>query len=235
MPGVTTASGSRSPTSTIRDTCADGHGGRGRHHRPEVAGGPAVHQIPQPVAEVRADQRDVTADRVFQHVVAAVDGAGLPALGQRRADPGGAVERADPGAGRAHPLGQIALRDQLQLDLPGAVQAVEHVRVGLARERADHLAHPSRGQQCGQPGVAVAGVVADDGQFPGALLDQRVDQPDRHPGHAEAADQHGGAVLDPRHRFGRGADDLAHDDSPSGSASTRWAIRKAVFAAGTPQ
>ena len=56
------------------------------------------------------------------------------------------------------------------------------------------------------------------------------------PGHAEAADQHGRAVLDPGHRIGRGADDLVLTTAlRRGSASTRWAIRKAVFAAGTPQ
>ena len=164
MPGVTTVSGSMSPTSTTRDTSAIVSVGGGRHHRPEVAGGLAVHQVAGPVADMRADQRDVAADRVLQHVVAAVDGAGLLALGQGRADAGGAEERADARARGAHPLGQVALRHDLEVDLARTVEPVEHIGVGLARERADDLAHPSGREQRGQPGVAVAGVVADDRQ-----------------------------------------------------------------------
>ena len=59
---------------------------RGGHDRPEVAGGLAVDEVAHPVGPVRADQRDVAVDRVLQHVGAAVDLAGLLALGERRAD-----------------------------------------------------------------------------------------------------------------------------------------------------
>ena len=47
-----------------------------------------------------------------------------------------------------------------------------------------------------RPVVAVAGVVVDHGQVGGAVPAQRVDQLDRLPGRAEAADQDGGAVVD---------------------------------------
>ena len=164
MPGVTTTSGSRPPTSTTSATWATTVGGGGGHDRAEVAGGLAVDEVAQPVGAVGPDQRDVAADRVLQDVRAAVDLAGLLALGQRRADAGGAEERADAGAGGAHPLGEVALRDHLELDPARAVEPVEDPGVGLARERADHLAHPALGQQRGQAGVAVAGVVGDHGQ-----------------------------------------------------------------------
>ena len=51
-------------------------------------------------------------------------------------------------------------------------------------------------QQRGEPGLAVAGVVVDDGQVARALRDQRVDQLGRLPGAAEAADHHRRAVGD---------------------------------------
>ena len=56
-------------------------------------------------------------------------------------------------------------------------------------------------EQRREPGVAVAGVVVDDGQVARALRDQRVDQLGRHAGRAEAADHHGRAVLDAGHRL----------------------------------
>ena len=51
-------------------------------------------------------------------------------------------------------------------------------------------------------------LLAGDGQVLGALLDQPVDQRVGLADGAEAAQQHGGAVLDARHGFGHGLDDL---------------------------
>ena len=51
-------------------------------------------------------------------------------------------------------------------------------------------------EQRGEAGVAVAGVVVDDGEVARALRDQRVDELGRHAGRAEAADHDGGAVVD---------------------------------------
>ena len=99
-----------------------------------------------------------------------------------------------PAPGRADALGEIALRHQFELDVAGAVERVEDLRVGLARKRADDLADAPRLQQRGEAGLAVAGVVVDDRQVARALRDQRVDQLRRHAGRAEAADHHGRAV-----------------------------------------
>ena len=87
------------------------------------------------------DQGDVGVDRKFQHVIAAVDAARLAVPSQKRAVAGWAVEGADAGAGGADALGEIALRHDLQLDLAGAIEPIEDPGIGLARERAEHLAH----------------------------------------------------------------------------------------------
>ena len=94
----------------------------------------------------------------------------------------------------ADALGEVALRHEFEFQLAGAVEAVEHLRIGLAREGADDLAHPARLQQCGQAGLAIAGVVVDDGELACALGDERVYQLGRLPGAAEATNHHGGAI-----------------------------------------
>ena len=53
-----------------------------------------------------------------------------------------------------------------------------------------------------------AGIVGDDGQILGALLDQPLDQRVGLADAAEAADQHDRAVADPRHRLGHALHDL---------------------------
>jgi hypothetical protein len=157
---------------------------------------------------VSPDEGHIAPDGELQDVGAAVDLAGLLALGQRRADAGGAEERTDAGTGRAHPFGEVALWHHLEVHPALTVQPVEHPRVRLPRERAHHATHAARCEQRGQSGVSVSRVVGDDGEVAGALPDQRVDQVDRHPGHAEAADQHGRTVLDTSDSLvGR----LAHD------------------------
>jgi len=54
--------------------------------------------------------------------------------------------------------------------------------------------------QRGQPAVAVAGVVVDDGQPARALRDQGIDQRVGHAGGTEAADHHRCAIVDIGHR-----------------------------------
>ena len=108
-----------------------------------------------------------------------------------------------PGAGRANPLDQIALRHDLERDLAGAVERVEDVRVGLPRERADDLPHALRLEQRRQARLAVAGVVADTivrSRAPWSMSASisAVGMP----GHAEAADEDRRAVPDVADRLG---------------------------------
>src|SRR3546814_7763980 len=72
--------------------------------------------------------------------MASVDLARFLAGGQLRAVAGGGEDRPQPAAGGVDARGQVALRDELQLDLARLVRGVEVPRVALPRERADHFA-----------------------------------------------------------------------------------------------
>ncbi len=168
---------------------------RTRHDGAEIARRLAVDEITPPVGAIGPDQRVVGVDRILEHVIAPADLARLLAFRELRTVARRRVERADARARGANPLRQVALRHQLELDLARTVQRVEHPRVGLARKRADDLAHALRRQQRGKPAVGVARVVVHDGEIARALGDQRVDQLGRHPGGAEAADHDSGPVL----------------------------------------
>src|SRR6266480_3674746 len=161
----------------------------------------AVDQVAQLVGLMGGHQSEISRQRVLQHVAPAVDHPGLLALGERSAETGRGEERTDPSARGADPLGQGALRHELELDGPGPPGRVEVPGVGLARERADHLANPAVADQRGQALIAAACAVAHHGQLAGAALQQRLDQRDRLPGRAEPSYQYGRAVRDAGHRF----------------------------------
>ena len=65
-------------------------------------------------------------DRVFEHVVPAVDVTRFLALGERRAVAGRCVERSDARAGGADAFGQVPLRNELELDVTLFVEPVEY-------------------------------------------------------------------------------------------------------------
>src|SRR5690606_21578737 len=101
--------------------------------RVEVARGLAEHQVAGRVGLPRLDQGHVGHQRSLQHVVLAVELAGLLALGHHGAVAGGGVERRDAGAAGTQPLGPGALRVALQLQLTGQVTAHDslcHANVG---------------------------------------------------------------------------------------------------------
>lgn len=171
-----------------RDACG------GQHHGAEVARGLAVDEVAELVGAVRGDECEVAGDGVLEDVAAAVEGARLLALGQRGAVAGGGEERGDAGAPRAESLGQVALRDELELEVPVAVGGVEVPGVGLARVGADDLGHAPLAHQRGEAGVPTTGVVAHEREVTGTAVDQRLDQLHGLPGRTEAADQDGRAV-----------------------------------------
>ena len=137
------------------------------------------------------DQREVGANGIFQHVMTAVDLAGFLSLGEQGAVTRWREERTKARAAGLDPRRQIALRNQLQLDLPRLVKGIEHVGIGLARKRADDLAHAFGREQRSEACLPVARAVVHDGEILRALGDQRVDQLGRHAGGAKAADHHG--------------------------------------------
>ena len=79
------------------------------------------------------------------------------------------------------------------------------MRVGLTRKRTDDPSDPTRLHQRGQPGLAVAGIVVDDGEVTRPLLDQGVDQVSGLACATNAADQHCGAIGYACHGIGERA------------------------------
>jgi hypothetical protein len=128
--------------------------------RVEVARGLAEHQVAPAVAAPRLDDREVAADRVLQHAAPAVDLAGLLAIGDLRAEPGRRVERLDPRAPRAQPLGERALRTQLDLELAGQELLLEDLV--LADVRRHHALDLALREQQAEALVGRAAVVGHD-------------------------------------------------------------------------
>ena len=138
-----------------------------RDQRVEVARGLVEDQVAVPVALRRAHQREVGDDRLLEHVLAAVEDARLlrrrgerdrpvrrvaprqAALGDLRADAGRRVEGGDPGAAGAQPLGQRALRGQLDLELAREVLPLELLVLADVRARSSG---GSARRRAGRPG-----------------------------------------------------------------------------------
>src|SRR5208282_2957776 len=112
-------------------------------------------------------------DRVLEHVIAAVDAPRFLAFGERGAVAGGRVEGANTGPRGTDALGQVALRHELELDVPVVVEPVEYPGIDLPRKRTDDLLHLSRLEQCREAGIAVTGVVVNDGKPRHAVGNQR--------------------------------------------------------------
>src|SRR5690606_768963 len=156
----------------------------------------------------------VPVDGVLEHMGATVDDPSLLAFGQQGAVAGGGEDGAKARPRRLQATHQGALGHQFELDAPGPVEIVETLGIRLAGKGAEDLAHPPGADQGGEAGVAVAGVVADDGELPGALVDERLDKLRGHPRHAEAPDQHHGAVGNVGHRLGGGEKRFIDHGSP---------------------
>ena len=97
--------------------------------------------------------------RGHDHVAVGVVPPRQPALGDLGAAAGRGEERRDPRAARAHPLGQRALRGQLDLELAGEVLPRE--LLVLPDVGRDHPPQPLLGQQPAQPPVVDTAVVRD--------------------------------------------------------------------------
>jgi len=108
----------------------------------------------------------------------------------------------------AHPLRHRSLRHAFELNTAFAPQLLKDYRIGGARKRTDDLAHPPRLQQRREPDMTDAGIVGDNREILGTLLDQPGNQRIRLADAAEAADQDDGAVLNAGHRVGHALHDL---------------------------
>jgi len=100
-------------------------------------------------------------------------------------------------------LCESALRDEFKLDLASAIQVGEYGGVRAPRIRTDHLVDLAVLNERGQSYLAAAGVVVDDRQTTGTVVDQGVDEFDRAPSLTEPADHHGGTIGNGRDRLDR--------------------------------
>src|SRR3954470_6387770 len=159
------------------------------HDRTEVACGLAICEIAPAIAALGFDEREITVDRVLEHVVATVDDARLLAFREQRSIACRREERTDAGARGANALSEIALRHQLELHVSRPIKSVEHIRIRLAWEGTNDLAHAAGLEQRSDANFTVARVVGDNGEVCRLLRDERVDELHRQPGGSEAADQ----------------------------------------------
>lgn len=83
-----------------------------------VSSAVAKDEIAYCIRHPGVDKRVVSPDRFFEHVGAPVELAMLFPLGQQRTDAGRRVKPRNAGAAGAHALGQRALRQELNFELP---------------------------------------------------------------------------------------------------------------------
>jgi len=183
--------------------------GRRGHHGIEVARGLPVDEVAEPIATVRAHEREVGFERHLQHVGPAVDDARLLALGDDRVAAGLREEAADAGAAGADALGKRALRDQFDVQFPREKLALE--LAVLAHVARDHLANLVSLEQRAQAEVVDAGVVADDGEVARAAAAESEQKVFRVAADAESPAHDRRAVEDSRDRLIGGVEHLVHD------------------------
>ena len=193
MPGVWTWSGIELAHFHQLLDLGHRHLAAGGDHRVEVARGLAIDEVAGLVALPGLDDGQVGADRVLEHVFAAVERARLLAFGELGAVGGARVEARDAGAAGAEFFRQRALRRELQFELSGQHLALE--LLVLADVGGDHLLHLARLQQQPHAEVVHARVVAGDGEALHAAFHQRGDQVLGNAAQPEAAGGDGHVVL----------------------------------------
>ena len=155
---------------------------------------------------------------MLQQVFAAVEKTGFAALGELGADRRRSIERRDPGAGGAHPLGQCPLRrklrlDQTLIDIFGQDQPLRGTR--WCGEGADHLFnlpvddHLPHVGCVGRQGGTAARRIRHASQILGTLLGDGLVEVDRHPDNREPAETDRGSVRDVANRIVETCVDLA--------------------------
>jgi hypothetical protein len=199
--------------------------GRGAE-RVEVLRALLVDEVAVPVAVPRVHQREVGGDRLLEHVVAVAEApdllrlggegdgpvsvvaAGQAAVGHLRPDAARCEEGGDAGAAGAQPLGEGALRHQLDLELAGEELPLE--LLVLADVGPRRTADPLGREQRPQAPLVDAAVVGHRRQVGGARLQQRLDERLRDAAQTEPPDRERGPVRDVRDGLGGAADHLVH-------------------------
>ncbi len=217
MAGVTTASGERAPSSTTDWTCATVSLGGRRHHRVEVPPAVLVGEVAPTVAFPGLDQGDVARQGVFQHAVPPADRRRRLALGELRAEGRSVCRRRE-----CPPRPPACARPAC----PAAPVPTRSCRRGRVPRTRTSRRNGETSRRCAAPGRASSAwpgrtrqrpeLLATIDQVLGALLDQAVDELVGLPHRAEAANQDGCAIGDPR-------------PWPPPSVATRLSIIRPVF------
>ncbi len=174
------------------------------------------------VALPRFHERDLGFDAGFEHVFRAVENFRLLTIGQFGAETRAGVKPRDSRAARAQPLGQRALRDQLQIEFTREHLALEFLV--LAYVGGHHLLHLPRRQQHAHAEAIHARVVADDGEPLHATVVQCGDEIFRDAAKPEAArgDRHVVVKQAIQGRLGIGVN-FAHVEAKSNHGFHEWA------------
>jgi hypothetical protein len=157
----------------------------GGHHGVEVPGGFPIDQVPMPIALPGVHQGEVTGESPLHHVLPAVEFPHFLSLRYQSADPGRSEEGGDAGAAGPDPLRKRALRIELDFELAGEHQGLEHgIFTHVAR---DHLADLTVLEQMNQTVLGGPGIVAYEREVAGAQIAEGEDQLFRYAGQAESA------------------------------------------------
>jgi len=158
----------------------------------EVARRLIEHQVPEGVAFGRPDEGEIAGDGLLEDELALAETTALlcrrghgdravwgetprqASVGHLGADSGGRVEPGDTGPAGPQPLSERALGDELHLELPTHVAALE-IRV-LAYVRARHTVDPAVRQEQAEPPAFQAAIVRHDPQVVRPELEDRFDE-----------------------------------------------------------
>ena len=165
-----------------------------RDHRIEVARGHPVDEVSVRVALPRLDQRQVGDDSALHHVVVAVENLCLLALRDDRTEAGLGIERRNASPACAQPLGERALRRELEFEFAREILPLEFLV--LADVGRDHLLDLPGLEEDAEAEIVDSGIVGNDGQVLHACVAHRGDQCFGNAAKAKAADGDRHAVLD---------------------------------------
>jgi hypothetical protein len=156
----------------LRDRIVAGH----RHYNIKISHGFAKGDIAEAVATMRANESKIRMQRLFEDVFTPVDDTAFLAFRQLRAGSGGSEKPAQTGTRGTNPLGQSALRNELEFDLALQIEILERDRPGIVWEGRGDFANAAVLDQATQRPVSCTGTVVDNRQIFDAFAPQGLEQ-----------------------------------------------------------
>ena len=187
--------------------------GRRGHDRIEISCCGSVDQIAERISPPGLHQSKLRTQRQFQDVVPSIPGSRFLVFCRDRPIAGWRVEAADPGAPGPNAFCKSSLR--AELDLQSSVSNEVFESPILANVARDHLLHLLMAQEESDAEVFCASIVADHGQVPHTLINERLNQILRNAAQPEATDHDGCAILDVGNRLFDIRNDLVHPGTRS--------------------